>query len=138
MIYSSTRSNNEPRSASYVIMNGIAPDGGLYIPERIPAPITKGTALGTVTYTYNGKVIGSANLVALNDVERNELMHIIHIIGKIIFSPYFFIPLIIILLLISNHNRKKKLKLKKLKRQQRLAMEEKEKAEFLSSISKNR
>jgi threonine synthase len=36
MIYSSTRSNNEPRTASYVIMNGIAPDGGLYIPERIP------------------------------------------------------------------------------------------------------
>ncbi len=36
MIYSSTRRNNEPRTASYVIMNGIAPDGGLYIPERIP------------------------------------------------------------------------------------------------------
>ncbi len=36
MIYSSTRSNNEPKTASYVIMNGIAPDGGLYIPDRIP------------------------------------------------------------------------------------------------------
>ena len=37
MNYRSTRNSNEYVSSAQAIINGIAPDGGLYIPETIPA-----------------------------------------------------------------------------------------------------
>ncbi|MBR6594248.1 MAG: threonine synthase [Clostridia bacterium] len=37
MFYNSTRGNDSGRSAAYVIKNGIAADGGLFVPESIPA-----------------------------------------------------------------------------------------------------
>ena len=38
MNYISTRTaQSEPRTASYVIREGIAPDGGLYVPDALPA-----------------------------------------------------------------------------------------------------
>lgn len=80
------------------------------LPEQISAPITAGSVLGTVSYSYKGTLLGVANLVATNDVERNDLLHIIHIITGIIFNPFFFIPAIIIILiiLIRNRNRRKR------------------------------
>lgn len=36
MLYSSTRGNDSARSAAYVIKNGIAADGGLFVPDSIP------------------------------------------------------------------------------------------------------
>lgn len=79
------------------------------IPDELKAPIKKGTVIGTVTYTYRDTQIGSANLVAANDVERNNLLHILHIVIKIVTSPFFFIPAILILIiaLFANHRRKK-------------------------------
>ncbi len=108
------------------------------LPEQISAPIAKGTVLGTVTYSYEGTIIATSNLVMVNDVERNELLHIFHKITKVLFSPYFFIPVLIILLLIYNHRRKQKLRRKRIRRQQMLEAERKDRAEFLSSISKER
>lgn len=80
------------------------------IPEQLNAPISKGDVIGTVVYTYHGTQIGTANLVAANDVERNELLHIFHIAVKVITSPFFFIPviLIIIIALFANHQKKKR------------------------------
>ncbi|MCC8160029.1 MAG: D-alanyl-D-alanine carboxypeptidase [Oscillospiraceae bacterium] len=80
------------------------------MPEQISAPITKGDVLGTVTYTYKGNQIGTANLVATNDVERNNLLHVFHLILKVLTSPFFFIPaiLLIILILFSRHQKKKR------------------------------
>jgi len=49
--------------------------------EDILAPIKKGDVLGTVTYKYKGEVLGTVNLVAGNDVERDFLRHIGVIIG---------------------------------------------------------
>ena len=37
MLYSSTRGNDSARSAAYIIKNGIAADGGLFVPDSIPA-----------------------------------------------------------------------------------------------------
>ncbi|MCR5294419.1 MAG: threonine synthase [Lachnospiraceae bacterium] len=37
ILYKSTRSNTPPVSASKAILTGLAPDGGLYVPSRIPA-----------------------------------------------------------------------------------------------------
>ena len=37
MNYTSTRDNSVKVSAAYAIATGISPDGGLYVPENIPA-----------------------------------------------------------------------------------------------------
>ncbi len=36
IMYKSTRSNSEPISSSRAILNGLAPDGGLYVPTAVP------------------------------------------------------------------------------------------------------
>ena len=79
------------------------------MPEQVSAPIAKGDALGTVTYYYNDVPVGSANLVATNDVERNNLLHIFHLVIKVISSPFFFVPVIILILvmLLARHRKKK-------------------------------
>ncbi len=42
----------------------------LEIPESVNAPVQKGEAVGKVTYVLNGKVIGTAKIVAAADVEK--------------------------------------------------------------------
>lgn len=80
------------------------------MPDRIDAPIKKGDMIGTVTYSYKGIQIGTANLVATNDVERNNLLHIFHFIIGILTNPLFFIPaiLIILVILFARHQKKKR------------------------------
>ena len=78
------------------------------IPEELYAPITKGDVIGTVTYTYKGTQIGVSNLVATNDVERNEILHFLNLILRIITSPFFFIPVIVIILVLLFASSKKK------------------------------
>lgn len=95
------------------------------LPDEIYAPVKKGDILGTVTYTYKGTQIGTANLVATNDVERNEILHVINLILKIITSPFFFIPVIIlmIIVIIANGKRKKRerqKRIRKMKEQKRI------------------
>lgn len=67
--------------------------------DPVIAPISKGDVLGTVTFTYRGTQIGSANLVAANDVEQNLIIHYVNVILKLIISPLFFIPAIIIVII---------------------------------------
>ncbi|MGN0106391.1 MAG: serine hydrolase [Hominilimicola sp.] len=86
------------------------------MPEKLAAPIKKGDVLGTVTYTYQDVPVGEANLVATNDVERNNLLHVFHLIIRVITSPFFFIPAIILILIIMYARHKKK----KIERQKRI------------------
>ncbi len=88
-------------SAAEIITN-------INIPDELYAPITKGDIIGTVTYTYKGTQIGTSNLVATNDVERNEILHVLNLILRIITSPFFFIPAIVIILVLIAANAKKK------------------------------
>ena len=78
------------------------------LPEQLDAPIKKGDVLGKVSYVYKGIEVGSANLVATNDVERNHLLHVFHLILKVITSPFFFVPVIILLLLMMFARQRKK------------------------------
>ncbi len=80
------------------------------LPKELKAPIKKGDILGSVTYSYKGTQISTANLVATNDVERNEILHVINLIIKVIISPFFFIPVILILslLIVADNKRKKR------------------------------
>lgn len=43
--------------------------------EEIAAPIKKGTAIGTITYSLNGKEIGNVDIVATEDVEKSGFSH---------------------------------------------------------------
>lgn len=80
------------------------------LPEEVAAPVYKGDVIGSVTYTYDGKSLGKADLVAVNDVERNELLHVLHLIFAVLTSPFFFIPalVIIVLVIIANHQKRKR------------------------------
>lgn len=88
------------------------------LPEVIKAPIKKGEALGTITYSYNGSELGTQDLVAANDVERDNIIFLYHIIIKTLTHPLFFIPaiLIIVFVLISRANRRKQEALKRKRR----------------------
>jgi len=68
--------------------------------EEIKAPIAKGDVLGSVSYMYNGETLGTTELVASNDVERDTLLFIIHGVVKVVTSPLFYIPIILIIILI--------------------------------------
>lgn len=50
MMYRSTRSGQDPVTASRAILNGLAPDGGLYVPERIPELDLPLSRLAGMTY----------------------------------------------------------------------------------------
>lgn len=95
------------------------------IPDELYAPINKGDVIGTVTYTYKGTQIGTANLVATNNVERNEILHILNLILKVITSPFFFIPAIIVILLIifargQKRKRDRQRRIQQLKKQKKM------------------
>ena len=45
------------------------------LPERVEAPITAGTKLGTVSIVYNGVNYGTLDLVASDDVERSDYLY---------------------------------------------------------------
>ena len=69
------------------------------INEKIAAPIAKGDVLGSITYTYKGEQIGNAELVAVNDVEKDYIIATIHLIIKILTHPIFIILFLLILYL---------------------------------------
>ena len=50
MIYHSTRNNKYTASASEAILKGIAPDGGLYVPQSIPKLDKSFTQLSKMDY----------------------------------------------------------------------------------------
>lgn len=77
------------------------------LPGQIDAPVKKGDVLGTINYYYNNIPIGTSNLIATNDVDRNELLHIFHFIIRIVTSPFFFVPIIIIIFVLLYAKRRK-------------------------------
>lgn len=80
--------------------------------ENIKAPIAAGDALGTVSYSYQGSEIATAELVAANEVKRDYILMVIHTIIRILTSPFFLIPLaaLIILLIVLNYKRRQRRK----------------------------
>ncbi|MCH5185267.1 MAG: D-alanyl-D-alanine carboxypeptidase [Oscillospiraceae bacterium] len=60
--------------------------------ENIKAPIQKGQVLGKVSYSYNGELLGSTDLIASNTVERDNILFVIHSVVNTVKSPFFYIP----------------------------------------------
>lgn len=76
--------------------------------DEIIAPITKDSVLGTISYYYKGTLVGTSKLIATNDVERSEFLHILNIIIKIVRNPFFFIPAILLLIILKKHRKKRR------------------------------
>ncbi|MBQ5813875.1 MAG: D-alanyl-D-alanine carboxypeptidase [Clostridia bacterium] len=66
--------------------------------ENIKAPIEKGQALGTATYSYNGKEYTTINLVASEAVKRSTWLFIVDTIISIFTSTVFRIALGVLVL----------------------------------------
>lgn len=78
------------------------------IPESIDAPVNQGDKVGSVIYSYDGKSLARVDLVAANTVERNEIIHMLNKILRVVTSPFFFIPAIILIIIIFIANQQKK------------------------------
>ena len=105
----------------------------LEIPDKFKAPIKKGDALGTVSYTYQDQEIAYATLIAANDVELNTLLFLFHTIINIITSPFFFIPIILLIILLSirrYNKRKREKRLRKTRMNNRIARQEQKHAKM--------
>lgn len=81
--------------------------------ESVEAPVSEGQVLGKVTLTYNGEEYGSLDLVALNDVERSDLLFYIDRVEKFISQTWFKVVLIafcilVIVLIITISSRRKR------------------------------
>lgn len=94
--------------------------------ENIKAPIEKGVALGNATYTYNSSD-GLAthaiqvDLLASNDVKRDNFLHFLHIIGNFLFSPFVLIPLLLIIAILAvnavNRSKRRRIRRRRMKSQ---------------------
>ncbi len=56
--------------------------------DSVEAPVREGQVLGEMTISYEGREYGTLKLVALNDVERSELMYRIDRAEKFIAQPW--------------------------------------------------
>lgn len=68
--------------------------------ESVEAPVSEGQVLGKITLSHDGKEYGSLDLVALNDVERSELLYRIDQCEKLIAQPWFKIAVVAAVVLI--------------------------------------
>lgn len=75
VLYKSTRSNSEPVKASQAILKGLAPDGGLFVPDHIPAFDIPVKQLAGKTYQ---EVAYEVMKLYLTDFTKEELMNCIN------------------------------------------------------------
>ncbi|MCD8375494.1 MAG: D-alanyl-D-alanine carboxypeptidase [Oscillospiraceae bacterium] len=89
--------------------------------ESVEAPVSQGQVLGQLTVSYVDEdtgvetVYGSVDLVAMNDVERSQLLYLVDRGQKLVASTWFkvavvlfFVLIIVLILLISSRRRRKR------------------------------
>ncbi len=83
--------------------------------DSVEAPVSEGQELGRISLTLNGEDYGSLSLVALNDVERSDLLYYIDRAETFLAQTWvkaaavgFVLFILLLILLISAHNRRKR------------------------------
>ena len=69
MLYHSTRNKNHTADSAQAVLNGLAPDGGLYVPAQLPA-IDVAACLGESTMAMAQRIIGAM----LPDIPEMDLL----------------------------------------------------------------
>ena len=59
------------------------------LPDHLTAPLKQGDVVGTVTLTIGGESIGTVDLIAGSDVDRNQMLYTISRVGEFFSSTYF-------------------------------------------------
>ena len=70
------------------------------VPDELGAPIKQGDVVGTVTLTIQGDTIGTADLIAGSDVERNQVLYTISRVSLFFSSTYFKVVVILTMLVV--------------------------------------
>ncbi len=75
VMYASTRNQEQKITASQAVLQGLAPDGGLYVPDHIPALDVSLAQLAKMDYR---QVAYEVMKLLLSDYTEEELKHCIH------------------------------------------------------------
>jgi D-alanyl-D-alanine carboxypeptidase (penicillin-binding protein 5/6) len=66
--------------------------------EALEAPIHEGTVYGTVAVSYDGEIVGTADLIATASVTRSEFLHVLKQIKDFTSGRFFRATVVFILL----------------------------------------
>ncbi|MBQ4627893.1 MAG: hypothetical protein IJB44_02315, partial [Clostridia bacterium] len=69
----------------------------LIVPESVDAPIARGTVLGTVTYSFEGRVYGTTNLIAQTDISLDVVESYSEAINSFFSNKYLIAAIITVI-----------------------------------------
>lgn len=72
----------------------------VFFAESVEAPVEKGQVLGQVAVQYRDRLYGTLDLVALNDVERDEWMYRFDRLERIVSSIWFKVAVVALVVLL--------------------------------------
>lgn len=71
------------------------------LPDHLTAPLKQGDVVGTVTLTIEGESIGTVDLIAGSDVERNQMLYTVSRVGEFFSSTYFKVVIMLTMAVIA-------------------------------------
>ena len=71
------------------------------LPDHLTAPLKQGDVVGTVTLTIEGERIGTVDLIAGSDVDRNQMLYTISRVGEFFSSTYFKVVIMLTMAVIA-------------------------------------
>ena len=69
------------------------------VPEYVTAPIKAGQVIGSVSYYIAGSLVGTSDLVAQQDYQRNTFIYMVEKGKEILTSLYLKVVLVLVILL---------------------------------------
>lgn len=60
-----------------------------HLPDSLPAPITQGDVVGSVTVSIEGEEVGTVDLIAGSTISRNQVLYTLSRVGEFFSSTYF-------------------------------------------------
>ena len=73
------------------------------LPESVAAPIKAGDVIGTVTLQLSGQDLGTVDLIATTDIDRNDFLFVLAKIGEFFTTTYFKVFLVTTLVLVGGY-----------------------------------
>ena len=71
------------------------------LPDHLTAPLKQGDVVDTVTLTIEGESIGTVDLIAGSDVDRNQMLYTISRVGEFFSSTYFKVVIMLTMAVIA-------------------------------------